>query len=545
MGVVTTEDVAKEPAERSVARLRHFTSEPYVRVNLVHEEPQLDFRVSGRFSVYTLDGEMVFDRIQSRRRWRIRVESSHQAKYDYGCLLKTLKNFEDAEAYQRKMMDAGHDTQIVKVGDILVLGGGMTEVDNTAYAVVLGWWDNIDETRAAYREAGFRCVFRLFRWRRTNPKGKIEIFDLDFERSEILNKGVVLKLSGTQARYTFLDIPGVDRNGNKFREQKECQGELEITIDGTGALSAVLVLPLEKYLAGIRTEELHPVIPKEALKSNIIALRGICLREMGRRHAGEDFDFCMNAHCRSFSGFAESDNKALKEAFAKTAGQALMHEGIVCESVTTRNCGGFTEDRIIGKDGSERSYLNHSLDSPKRAPAGFSNGVISADLVQKWVLKPYASNCYLQKRTDVPELLAFGRRYRWEVRASRQEIEASLLKRMKADVGILYDIVPIKWGKSGRIESLELIGSLNNVRIDGADHINAGLFEGGLPSACFQVQTVIGNEGEPVEFVFQGAGEGTGGGMCLTGAIGMALDKIKCEKILRQYYPETTLKKIY
>ena len=538
-------DVANTESEpRTIVRKRSYASEPVVRVCLVRGELQCDFRISGQFSVSTAAGEVLYGKIRSRRRWRIRIDESQPSKFEYGCLLDVYRDRESAVAQTRQLADRGLESHLLHFGDTIVLPGDLI-VDNTAYAATLGWWDSEADARAAYRMGHFDGNPEILRLPVSAPRGQIEIFDLDFEESAIVADGLTLTLSGKESRITLLDLSCRRPDGRRYRQTRQFTGELEARVDPTGQLTVVLNVPLETYLAGIDLAGLASEFPPEALKARLVALRGYCIRQLGRNHPGEDYD-CTNGQGTDpdFKGLEGADPK-IAMLLEKTAGEVLLADGAICLSDSTRNCGGISEDGVSGPDGDSHPYLLSTLDSPKRAPTGFSQGVVSRTLVERWVQTRVHSYCNLLEWTDVPEVLAFGRRYRWEFRFSRQEIEASLQKYLKINVGVLYDIIPLAWGASGRIHRLEILGSRQNVVVEGEARIRTAMVGGDLPSTCFTITTIIGNDGEPVEFLFHGAGEGPGVGLCQAGAIGMALSKIRYRKILAQYFPGTTLKRIY
>jgi SpoIID/LytB domain protein len=62
---------------------------------------------------------------------------------------------------------------------------------------------------------------------------------------------------------------------------------------------------------------------------------------------------------------------------------------------------------------------------------------------------------------------------------------------------------------------------------------------GGLRSSLFVVE--IKND----DAIFRGAGFGHGVGMCQTGAVGMAEAGKSYQEILRHYYPNTVLRKLW
>ena len=94
-------------------------------------------------------------------------------------------------------------------------------------------------------------------------------------------------------------------------------------------------------------------------------------------------------------------------------------------------------------------------------------------------------------------------------------------------------------------EILEILGSLRNIVLRGEEQIRTVLDADMIPSTCFEVCSEVGDDGVPIEFTFRGAGWGTGIGMCYAGALSMASRKIKYKQILRHYYKNADVSKVY
>jgi SpoIID/LytB domain protein len=66
-----------------------------------------------------------------------------------------------------------------------------------------------------------------------------------------------------------------------------------------------------------------------------------------------------------------------------------------------------------------------------------------------------------------------------------------------------------------------------------------------LKSSAFEVETVAGADGLPVRFVLKGRGWGHGVGLCQIGAAVMGEQGKSYEEILKYYYKDTDIQKIY
>ena len=89
--------------------------------------------------------------------------------------------------------------------------------------------------------------------------------------------------------------------------------------------------------------------------------------------------------------------------------------------------------------------------------------------------------------------------------------------------GILYDIIPVHRGISGRIFEIEILASNQNIVLHDEQTICQTLANERLPSSCFVIERQLDDNGFPIQFIFYGAGSGHGVGFCQAGGIAMAL----------------------
>ena len=115
----------------------------------------------------------------------------------------------------------------------------------------------------------------------------------------------------------------------------------------------------------------------------------------------------------------------------------------------------------------------------------------------------------------------------------------------------VLSLIPLKRAGSGRMLKFEIkyIDSNDNPRsaiIEKDYEVRRILHKMFLFSSAIIIEE-IKPEGShyPDEFIFKGAGWGHGAGLCQIGALGMALNGYKTDKILYHYYPGSKLKKIY
>ncbi|MCB9089692.1 MAG: hypothetical protein H6628_15440 [Calditrichae bacterium] len=229
----------------------------------------------------------------------------------------------------------------------------------------------------------------------------------------------------------------------------------------------------------------------------------------------------------------------------QTRGEVFYDNGNILDTPFHLICGGHTEDSSgIGEDNGREVIFAGKYDWPT-VPDDFTT-LQDEKMVRKWIHSRPNTWSNL-KGLKLPASLERVKKYfRWEVNYSRRELEDLVRRKTGEDIGILFEIIPIARGKSGRLKEVELIGSLKNYRIRGQLNIREALAHEYLPSSCFLVERELDDTGTPISFTFVGAGQGHGVGMCKTGAAVMALEGHKYKAILEHYFNnKTKLKSIY
>lgn len=146
------------------------------------------------------------------------------------------------------------------------------------------------------------------------------------------------------------------------------RGQIEVMIKdrtaSTTELSAVNVVGLEQYLAGVVPLEMPSEWPEEALKAQAVAARSYALaRRVGRR----GFDLYADVRSQVYGGIAAEHPRATA-AVQATAGEVLLWEGMPIDALFHSTSGGATAD-VAEVFGTAVPYLvsvddPHSLLSP-------------------------------------------------------------------------------------------------------------------------------------------------------------------------------------
>jgi stage II sporulation protein D len=129
--------------------------------------------------------------------------------------------------------------------------------------------------------------------------------------------------------------------------------------------------------------------------------------------------------------------------------------------------------------------------------------------------------------------------YRWEVRMTPDEVARALSR--FGTVGRVRDIIPRRFGVSGRVIEASIQGTDGDLLLEGL-RVRWGL---GLRENLFVIDRERDAGGNVTRFVFTGKGWGHGVGLCQVGSFGMAQAGSTFDRILRHYYTGISLRKEY
>ncbi len=129
---------------------------------------------------------------------------------------------------------------------------------------------------------------------------------------------------------------------------------------------------------------------------------------------------------------------------------------------------------------------------------------------------------------------------RWQVRLSPAEVKARLAD-IRINVGDIVDLQATKYGYSRRLAELKIVGTQGERMLAGL-RIRSAL---GLRESLFIILREYDEYNHISAFRFLGRGWGHGVGMCQVGAYGLALEGLNYQEILKTYYKNIELSKLY
>lgn len=133
--------------------------------------------------------------------------------------------------------------------------------------------------------------------------------------------------------------------GGSVRVQgKRWRGRILVYVNDRGRLNLINELPVEEYLRGVVPSEMGPIQYNqvEALKAQAVAARTYTLRNLGE-FSNEGYDICATPRCQVYKGM-EIEHPLSDRAVAETAGQVLLFQGQLADTLYSSTCGGHTED---------------------------------------------------------------------------------------------------------------------------------------------------------------------------------------------------------
>jgi len=521
--------------------LKQYPKFPLLRIGFMEGYEKIDFRVSGEFTVTDLEGNPIFSNVTSQLKWRSLLDQAHGATFIYSVLVTACRGEAQAMETVERLKRLYPQVRMQRVGGQLVIAGQMVN-DNTKYRILAGAFETEAEAKKLSLKFLDSFAPRVIREKVKEPSGQIEVYDAEYDYSAMIEDGFRIEPMNEETTVTLYGVKiGSGFNWESMAD-RTYRGLVELRIGNDARLCAISEIPIDRYLKGVVPAEMPAGYPLEALKSQAVAARSEVLAKIGTKHLNDPFDFCANVHCQVYSGTTvETDNT--NKAVESTLGETLYYDDRICDAVYSAVCGGHTEHKHNVWNPPEEHYLTGKYDANDESK--FTLDLSREKDAREWIEDRPDVYCSLNQE-DLPTILTYSRKYfRWEVSYSRKELEDIIKQRTGEDIGTLYDIIPLERGISGRLNEIEILGSRKNLRIKKELNIRRALSQTYLRSACFVIDIEVDQIGTPMAFTFKGAGWGHGVGMCQIGAAVMALHKIKYRNILKHYYTDTEIRKIY
>jgi SpoIID/LytB domain protein len=522
--------------------LPHLNGEPIVRIGTIQGQEYLDFHVLGEFSILDSSEKMILDAVDSDLKWRVKMKDNRAGSEKFRLIL--YETFDRKRVEKKLSIAQKFDPE----ARIEVLGGDIyleeRQINNNIkFVIVTGDYDNEIEAKKDFKR--FKSDFNptIINDTIKPSKGTLEFFDAEYDHSGESKNFFKIIPGKVTTKTKLYGIRTYDPILQKEHfEDRIYNGNLEFRIDNGGKLMVISELPLESYLKRVVYSEIGKNLPIEFSKSLAIVCRSEVMARVDHKHPGDPYDMCDWGHCLRYYG-KDFEDPDIDTAVEETRGQVIFSNDNICNAYFNLICGGHTED-ASGVWEIDESPQFHGKYDWEKIPKEFTN-LHKEEVVRKWILSRPDAWCNLKGSKIPASLEQYKKYFRWEVNYSRQELEQLVYKKTGEDIGILFDIIPLRRGSSGRLKEVELIGSLKNYKIRGELGIRETLAQEYLESSCFIIEKELDEIGTPISFTFVGAGQGHGVGMCKTGAAIMAVEGHNWKQILHHYFENCSITSIY
>jgi SpoIID/LytB domain protein len=355
-------------------------------------------------------------------------------------------------------------------------------------------------------------------------------------------------------------------------EDQTFRGRLKFIIENN-SLTAVNILSVEDYLLSVISSEMSATSSAELLKAHAVISRSWLLAQMektARLKAGEEkyttsivtdteitrwydredhsnFDVCADDHCQRYQGITRASTQIVGQALRETSGEVLIYNSMICDARYSKCCGGITELFENAWEPVSHPYLQKITDGAQ-LPAGFSTDLTEEADAVRWIKGVPDAFCNTYDKKILSQVLnnydqETNDFFRWKVTYPQKELSALLREKTGIDFGLITELEPVARGTSGRIIRLRIIGDRKTMIIGKELEIRKALSKTHLYSSAFVIGKSL--EGGEIHFILQGAGWGHGVGLCQIGAAVMGASGYSYRDILKHYFINADLKKIY
>nr|MCR4662482.1 SpoIID/LytB domain-containing protein [Endomicrobiaceae bacterium] len=313
-------------------------------------------------------------------------------------------------------------------------------------------------------------------------EGKIKI-ELTNNKAIILNKSYSLPVKFIPSGYFLV-------NNKIYRIN------IIINCSKTGT-NIINELKIEDYLKGILPKEASSSWNSEALKAQAVISRTYALKNIGK-HSKDGFDICSQVHCQVYGG-ASCETKNCNKAVLDTKGEVVFYDNDLAQTFFHSSCGGHTEN--------PKYVWQWKTDTPKYLK-GVKDNYCKKNPHQTW-------------KTTIPETT----------------IREKLIK-----AG--YKIGKIKKISTSGTTTAKAAKEIIVKHSKGTLKLNSYTFRCTISPDKIKSTSIKSIKFKNKNFTFEGKGWGHKVGLCQWGAKAMGDKNISYKKILKFYYPGTTIRKI-
>lgn len=506
--------------------------QPVLSIRIMEDQKSIQFSSKTGLLVHPSGPGGPSVSLPGSRRWKATLSNSKPAKLAWRIVLGRAKtgDFVALKSIRDSWQKRGFKTTRIEMGTLFSFQGAILDTRETLVCT-----EKIYASRAkALKDAGllkqtYNADFPTQELLDARPEGQITVRSLDGEASFTANNALWFQPLG-EGGLTVHEVEYARGFPWHGRQTRRYGGTFYVAADKQGRLAIANVLPAEKLLNGLVPAEIFPDSPMDALKAQAVTARGELLSKIGHRHLADPFVTCADQHCQVYKGL-KAEKARVSKAVAKTRGQVMFNQqGELADARYSSTCGGHTEDGFEAWPGVTSPSLKGRWDnSANRDP----HSRLTDDQVLHFLDHPPDSYCGRSPKAK--------RTFRWNKKIPAKKLNKMVNKKHK--VGAVASIDVQHRGASGRANKILIQGDKGRATVHGELTIRR-LF-GSLKSSLFVLEKEMDSGGQVKSWLFRGGGFGHGVGMCQIGATEMAKERMSFKDILRFYYTNITIKRIY
>lgn len=502
-----------------------------VRIAVKHEVDHLAIQGSGSYQVVSSGGKPICN-LAPRSPYFIEITRGQPGDRSYRLVIgeMNLHQVESAIAFAKQVKDK------YQMG-VKVLRIPARDPDDSVIIVTIGEFTSQDAARQAVKKMTGESIRYIYEDRTRAKKGQVRLMSRDgsiLASDEQSLRLVPMNLEADSIALRELRpdsySPGVMDGSRHYR------GDMELTINEEGSLTAVNDLWVEFYLYSVVAAEIGSDAPDEALKAQAVAARSEAYAKINRGIVSSSFfDFFDTPMFQAYHGKSD-ETVRVRAAVDATRGEVLVWHGEPADTVYSHCCGGVVASAEDMWDGPNERYeprlLDRLLDTACPDLTNFGNA-------RKWTAVAAVDALCNPNQEGYPE---YAKKYfKWQKRFSGSEV--SRWARDAYGTGDVLDILVTRRTPSGRVRELKVVGERKTVTIKREVALRQAF--GGLYSNFFTFVKEHDGAGKLARIIIDGAGYGHGVGMCQMGAFMMAKKGYNYRQILAHYYESVRIRRLY
>lgn len=326
---------------------------------------------------------------------------------------------------------------------------------------------------------------------------------------------------------------------------KKHRGALQFLNAGDGKMTVVNFISVDDYVKGVVPREVSASWHEEALKAQAVCARNYSISNVGK-HGSSGFDVCTSVHCQVYGGVSAEDSRTNK-AVDDTAGEYLMYNGELAETLFFSSSGGHTGNSIYvwGSDIPYLSGVENDFENPEENSRYTWSVTLTADqIAQKLTANGNSIGAVTGIIAKADETT--GQVYKLTINGtngSKTYTNDNTRGCFGSDVlySQFYTVTPITTPTGSGINAISSEGKKlisDYFVLSGKNKKTTIQFPFIAKSSDSKTELTA----QALAYRFDGRGWGHGLGMSQYGAKGMADQGYTYDEILAYYYPGTNLK---